>query len=98
MDDLKLTSINTVGNALPSGLVWWEIYELHQVHYTTPIWYMIHLIKPADIPPYAICRVWMEVCHSVSHVSLEVPTDNHTSTSVYKMESLQHQLQCLYDI
>ena len=26
----------------------------------------------------------MEVCHAVSHVSLEVPTDNHTSTSVYK--------------
>ena len=80
----NLRSINTVCNALLSGLVWWEIYELQQVHYTTPFWHMIHLIKPADMPPYAIWRVWMEVCHSVSHVSLEVNTDSHMSTSVYK--------------
>ena len=76
--------INTVVNAVLSGLVWWEIYELHQVHYTVPFWYMIHLLKPADMPPSAIWRVWMEVCRAVSRVLLEVPTDSHMSTSIYK--------------
>ena len=77
-------NIDTVFSAVLSGLVWWQKYILYPVHYAIRFWYMIHLIKPADIPPFAIYRVWMEVCHAVSHVSLEVPTDNHTSTSVYK--------------
>ena len=83
VDESQLKGINTISNELLSDLVWWKMYEL-QVHYTAPFWYMIHLIKPADIPPYAIWRVWMDVCHAVSLVALEVPTDIHLSTSVYK--------------
>ena len=83
--DLKLTGVNKVASALPSGLVWWRIYEAQHMYYNRQyFWYMIHLIKPADISPYAIWRVWLEVCHAVSDVSLEVPTDKHMSTSVYK--------------
>ena len=83
LDESELKGINTISNELLSDLVWWKMNEL-QVHYTAPFWYMIHMIKAADMPPYAIRRVGMDVCHSVSLVALEVPTDSHLSTSVYK--------------
>ena len=99
MDESELTGINTSSSELLSDLVWWKMYDL-QVHYTAPFWYMIHLIKPADIPPYAIWRVWMDVCHAVSLVALEVPTDIHLSTSVYKWNhyNTTYNVYITYDV
>ena len=76
--------INTRVFTVLSGTVLWKRYKLPEAHSTGPFWYMVHMIKPADIPPYAIWRVWMEACFSLSHVALEVPVDKHLSTSVYK--------------
>ena len=47
-------------------------------------WFMVHIINHPEIPDYAIWRVWIDICHIVSHVSFEVPTDKYQSTSVYR--------------
>ena len=49
-------------------------------------WFLVHLEKPEDVPPYAIWRVWIEYCpiHGVHHVSLEFIFDNYNSSSVYE--------------
>ena len=81
---ITFEGLNTTSNAVLSNLIMWKQYKLKEEHYQAPFWYMVHMIKPADIPPYAIWRVWMEACFSLSHAALEVPTDNHLSTSVFK--------------
>ena len=83
-DEGIFEGINTIVSTVLSGFVLWKQYKLQEAHSTGPFWYMVHMIKPADIPPYAIWRVWMEACTSLSHVAIEVPTDKHLSTSVYK--------------
>ena len=42
----------------------------------------------------------MEVCHAVSHVSLEVPTDSHMSTSVYKWNhcNTSYNVYIIFDV
>ena len=49
--------------------------------YAFPIWYLVYVINPN---PNVIWRVWIDTCHTVSHVSIEVPTDAYLSSSVYK--------------
>ena len=82
-EPIMLKGINTTGNAKLTSLLLWKQYKLQEEHSNAPFWYMVHMIKPADIPPYAIWRVWLEACSSLSHVAMEVPTDKHLS-SVYK--------------
>ena len=84
MDESKFKGINTTSTELLPDLVWSKMYVLQKEHHVAPFWYMIHMIKPVDVPAYAIWRVRMDVCHAVSDVSLEVPTDIYLSTSVYK--------------
>ena len=57
-----------------------KYHNLQEMH-RFPVWYMVHMIKSK---PNVIWRVWIETCHTVSYVSIEVPTDNYLSTSVYK--------------
>ena len=82
MDRVMLKGINTTGNAVLKHMLLWKQYKLQGEHYMAPFWYMVHMIKPTDIPPYAIWRVWLETCSSLSRVAMEVPTDKHLS-SVY---------------
>ena len=56
-------------------------YQTFHEMYMFPVWYMVHMI---NLKPNVIWRVWIEACHTVSHVSIEVPTDAYLSTSVYK--------------
>ena len=46
-------------------------------------WFMVHCVRPVEIPLYAIYRVIIHVDNMVSRVSIEVPTDNCQSSSVY---------------
>ena len=57
-----------------------KYHDLHDMFHMFPVWYLVHMIKP---DPNVIWRVWIEACHTVSYVSIEVPTDNYLSTSVY---------------
>ena len=81
--EVMLKGINTTHNAVLNYMVLWKQYKLQEEHSMAPFWYMVHMIKSAVIPPYAIWRVWMEACASLSRVAMEVPTDKHLS-SVYK--------------
>ena len=83
MDRVMLKGINTTGNAVLKYMLLWKQYKLQDEHYMAPFWYMVHMIKSADIPLYAIWRLWLETCSSLSRVAMEVPTDKHLS-SVYK--------------
>ena len=83
-DPKTFEGINTTSTVVLSNLAMWRQYQLQEGDYQVPFWYMVHMIKPGDVPPYAIWRVWMEACFLLSHVALEVPTDKHFSTSVYK--------------
>ena len=59
----------------------------------THLWVMVHMIKPKDVPPYAIWRVWLEVtdmCNTVSQISLEVLSDEYHSSSVYGWNHLNN--------
>ena len=47
-------------------------------------WFMVHMIRYKEVPAHAIWRVWIDVCETVSHVSIEVPIDKHQSTSMYR--------------
>ena len=49
-----------------------------------PIWYMVHIVRNKDVSPYAIWRVWIKTYEKLSHVLLEIPTDNYKSSSVYE--------------
>ena len=48
-----------------------------------PYWILFHIVKPQDASPDAIWRVQTRSCDIVSHVSLEVLTDDYQSSSVY---------------
>ena len=50
------------------------------------VWVMVHMVRPKDVPPYAIWRVWLEIsdtCNTISPVSLEILFDKHHSSSIY---------------
>ena len=49
-----------------------------------PFWILIHMLKPEDVPAYAIWRVTMRHQKKVSHVAIEVLTDDHSSSSVFE--------------
>ena len=60
-------------------------FDVHFYETTTkPVWVMLHMLKPTGMPVYVIWRLWIEVCNTESQVSLEVLTDKHRSSSVYK--------------
>ena len=46
-------------------------------------WAMLHILKLEDVPAYAIWRVLTVLPEWVSHVSIEVLTDNHSSSSLF---------------
>ena len=57
----------------------------------THLWVMVHMVKPEDVSPYAIWRVWLEVtdlCNTVSHISLEVLFGKYHSSSIYRWNHL----------
>ena len=54
-----------------------------------PAWVMVHMIKPQNVPPYAIWKVWIETCR-VSHVSFEFILDDYQSSSVYELNYLMY--------
>ena len=54
-----------------------------------PVWVMVHMIKPQDVPSNAIWRVWIETCR-VSHVSFEFIVDDYQSSSVYEWNYLMY--------
>ena len=59
----------------------------------THLWVMVHMVKPRNVPPYAIWRVWLEVtdvCRTVSHISLEVLFYKYHSSSVYGWNHLRN--------
>ena len=60
-----------------------KTYSLFGISFL-PSRFMVHLIKHPEIPDDVIFRVWIDVCHTVSHVSFEFIIDKHQSTSVYR--------------
>ena len=54
------------------------------------IWMMYCMLKPENVPAYAIWRVVAKLDDQVSHVSIEVLTDNHHSSSVYEWNDFRN--------
>ena len=61
---------------------------------TYPAWAMVHMIKPHDVPSYAIWKVWIET-YKVSHVSFEFILDDYQSSSVYELNYLMYEIDLM---
>ena len=53
------------------------------------LWLMVHMLRPEDVPAYAIWRVFIHLDYLTAHVSIEVLIDNHHSSSVYEWNNFQ---------
>ena len=53
---------------------------------------VVNMVKPTDVPPYAIWKVWIETCNNgtVSDVSLEVFFGPDQSSSIYYWNSFNN--------
>ena len=49
---------------------------------------MVHILKPADSPAYAIWRIWIEACWE-EEIFIEVLTDKYRSSSVYRWKHFE---------
>ena len=61
---------------------------------TGPMWLSLHIQRPEDVPPYAVWKVFLKVADGMSHVYMEVLTDNHMSSTVYEWD---HQSSSVYE-
>ena len=64
----------------------WQKHWRNSKISVTYLWVMVNMVKPEDVPPYTIWRVWLEVpdlCNTVSHISLEVLFGKYHSSSIY---------------
>ena len=59
--------------------------------YPKPLsWLMFQMLKPEDVPAYAIWRVFTDIDDQLTaHVSIEVLIDNHHSSSVYEWHNFK---------
>ena len=49
-----------------------------------PYWLLLNIVKPQDVPPYAIWRIGIHVCdYRETRVFLEVFIDDYHSSSIY---------------
>ena len=72
-------------DVVPVHVVWHP--SSANINKLRPFWFMVHMLKPEDVPVYAIWRVFTNPGHMTqvtSHVSIEVLTDKHHSSSVYE--------------
>ena len=61
-----------------------DILRVHGLTTGTVSSWLFTMLKPEDVPAYAIWRVFTDIGRGVSHVSIEFLTDNHHSSSVYE--------------
>ena len=52
---------------------------------TGPMWFNVHIQRPKYVPHYAVWRVCIEVADGMSYTHMEVLTDSHMSSTVYKL-------------
>ena len=79
---LDLSALNTSRHMFIPTFTMCDV-EMLEYFPHRPFWFMVHFVRPDEIPLYAIYRVIIHVDNTGSRVSKEVPTDNYQSSSVY---------------
>ena len=76
----------------------WNVFDYtDEFGLTGPIWFIIHVQPPEDVPHYAIWKVCVGVAAGMSHVYMEVLTDSHRSSSVYEWDHHGHISRSIFE-
>ena len=62
------------------------LYQVRPVYSLGPLWWKVHITHPSYVPHDAIFKVRINVIDAMSYVCMEVLTDSHLSSSVYKWD------------
>ena len=69
----------------------WNPYGTFKGRAQGPIWFSVHVNRPANVPHYAVWKVYMRLRDEMQwNVYMEVLTDSHTSFSVYEWDHNNH--------
>ena len=63
-----------------------EIPLMTHIYSLGPLWWKVHLMRPANVLHDAIWKVQFYMIDAMSYVCMEVLTDSHLSSSVYKWD------------
>ena len=62
------------------------MYQETPIDSLGPLWWKVQIMRPPAVPHYAIWKVRINMIDAMSYVSMEVLTDTHWSSSVYKWD------------